>query len=64
MSFRGCLFGNCLRLMKYPSTMEPHIRSMATHVDQERWRSTYDEVRIPIFCWYPIQQCRSWEWNT
>ena len=44
MSFRGCLFGNCLRLMKYPSTMEPHIRSMATHVDQERWRSTYDEV--------------------
>ncbi|KAJ9676128.1 hypothetical protein PVL29_024903 [Vitis rotundifolia] len=48
MSFRDCLFGNCLRLMKYPSTMEPHIRSMATHVDQERWRSTYDEVRHDI----------------
>ena len=42
--FGGSIFANFIKLREYPKTMESDLLSMATHIDKERWRSTYDQV--------------------
>ena len=41
---RRSMFGNCFKLTKFQSRMERDLQSMAAHVDQKKWRSTFEEV--------------------
>ncbi|KAJ9707268.1 hypothetical protein PVL29_002310 [Vitis rotundifolia] len=41
--FGGSIFGSCFKLNKFQSTMERDLQSMAAHVNQEIWRSTFDQ---------------------
>ena len=52
LCFGGSIFGNCFQLNKYQSKMEPHLRRMATHFDQERWKSAYDQVSSPLVSYH------------
>ncbi|KAJ9676143.1 hypothetical protein PVL29_024913 [Vitis rotundifolia] len=48
--YRMSLFANCFKLTKFQSRMERDLQSMAADVDQELWRSLYEEQKpeVPI----------------
>ena len=60
LCFGGSIFGNCFQLTKYQSKMGPHLWRMATHFDQDRWKSAYDQVSpLLVSCHHDfhLQKC-------
>nr|CAN82897.1 hypothetical protein VITISV_026993 [Vitis vinifera] len=45
---RGSIFRNCSKLTKFQSRMERDLQSMAAKVDQEKWRSTFEEQNSEV----------------
>ncbi|XP_034675196.1 disease resistance protein RML1A-like [Vitis riparia] len=64
LCFGGSIFGNCFQLTKYQSKMGPHLRRMATHFDQDRWKSAYDQqypnVQVPFSTVFPGSTIPDW----